>query len=204
MLALPRRLCLLAALSVLFAAPLPSATTTNPPQHIPSQRQQVTGVSNFSKVTPHLYRGAQPHGAGYQELKKMGVDMVVDFRLSGSDQEKKDVTGQGMQYVSIPWHCLFPRDKHFAQFLKLLRQNPDKTIFVHCRYGDDRTGMMIAAYRMAFEGWSAADAFKEMAKFGFHRVVCPSLSSYEKSFPERLQKNPDFKDFRPQPNNSSH
>ena len=68
----------------------------------------------------------------------------------------------------------------FAQFLTLLRKNPGKKIFVHSRLGDDRTGMMIASYRMAQEGWSAEKAEKEMEKFGFsfthRRLICPGLS----------------------------
>ena len=62
------------------------------------------------------------------------------------------------------------------------------------RYGDDRTGMMIAAYRMAVEGWTAEEARKEMNAFGFHNVICASLVGYEKSFPERLKKSSAFKD----------
>ena len=160
--------------------------------HAPATRSRVIGVSHFAKVTPFLYRGGQPHATGYQELKKMGVDIVVDLRLSGSGKEKVQVTKLGMEYVSIPWHCLFPKDETFARFLKLLRDNPNKKIFVHCRYGDDRTGMAIAAYRMAMEGWTAAEARNEMNKFGFHKVVCASLVGYQKSFPQRLKKNPAF------------
>ena len=104
-----------------------------------------------------------------------------------------------MRYVAIPWHCPFPHDEAFARFLKLVRDNPDKKIFVHCRLGDDRTGMMIAAYRMADEGWSADRAMREMQQFGFsraHHVICPTLASYEKDFPRHLKTNPAFKGLR--------
>jgi protein-tyrosine phosphatase len=67
-------------------------------------------------------------------------------------------------------------------------------VFVHCRYGDDRTGMMIAAYRMAVEGWTPEEARQEMEKFGFHPMICPSLGPYEHKFAERLSNNPAFKD----------
>jgi len=68
---------------------------------------------------------------------------------------------------------------------------------VHCRLGDDRTGMMIAAYRMAVEGWSADDAMLEMQHFGFtraHHFICPRLGPYEQAFPSRLKSDPVFKD----------
>jgi len=75
-------------------------------------------------------------------------------------------------------------------------------VFVHCRLGDDRSGMMIAAYRMAAQGWSADDAMLEMKYFGFtraHYFICPRLSSYEHSFPERLKNNPAFEGVRSLP-----
>jgi len=66
--------------------------------------------------------------------------------------------------------------------------------------GDDRTGMMIASYRMAKQGWSAEKAEKEMEKFGFsfthRRLICPGLSSYEENFPQRFKTSPAFRDLR--------
>jgi len=166
--------------------------------HAMARKMTVIGVGNFGEVTPHLYRGGQPKGTGYEHLKEMGIDIVVDGRLTGKDKEKKDVTKAGMKFVPVPWHCLFPRDAVFAKFLKVMRDNPDKKIFVHCRYGDDRTGMMIAAYRMAVDGWTPEEARKEMDKFGFHRMVCPSLEFYEKKFPDHLKNSRDFRDLRSQ------
>ena len=150
------------------------------------------GVGDFAEVTPTLYRGGQPSRVGYEALARMGVNIVVDARLSGKGDERKNVEKAGMQYVAIPWHCLFPKDDVFVRFLALLRDNPGKKVFVHCRYGDDRTGMMIAAYRMSVEGWSADEALKEMDEFGFHHVVCHSLNEYERDFPEHLKQNPAF------------
>jgi len=172
-----------------------SGTKSQSP-HSPAPRITLIGVGNFGEVTPTLYRGGQPKPAGFEGLAKMGINIVVDVRLSGRDKERKGVEKLGMQFVEIPWHCLVPKDETFVRFLTLLRQNPDKKVFVHCRYGDDRTGMMIAAYRMAVEGWTPEEARKEMQKFGFHRLVCPSLVPYEKNFPERLKKDPAFQALR--------
>jgi tyrosine-protein phosphatase SIW14 len=162
-------------------------------EHSPAKKLTLPGVKNFGEVTPLLYRGAQPSPEGFKALAGMGIDIVVDARLSGKDAERKIVTGAGMQYVSIPWHCLFPKDKKIAQFLAVLRDNPKKKVFVHCRYGDDRTGMMIAAYRMAAENWTPEEAWKELQKFGFNHTLCFPLGSYEKSFPEHLKQNAELR-----------
>lgn len=170
------------------------------PQHSIGQRRKFEGVGNFGEVTPMLYRGAQPSHQGFQALARMGIDLVVDVRGTERASEGEEVRKLGMQYVSIPWHCLSPKDQTFVRFLQLVHDNPGKKIFVHCRLGNDRTGMTIAAYRMAAQGWSAQEALREMEAFGFtkvHRIMCPDLESYEKHFPEHLRTNPAFEGLRP-------
>ena len=169
-------------------------------QHAMGIRMALKEIPNFGQVTPKLYRGGLPIGGGIQALKKLGVEIVVDLRGGNNTSEKAAVTEAGMQYVSIPSHCPFPRDAPFARFLKLIRENPGKKVFVHCRLGDDRTGMTVAAYRMAEEGWTADEALKEMRAFGFnylHQGICPGMESYEQSFPQRLKKSPAFRDLPP-------
>ena len=122
----------------------------------------------------------------------------MDLRRS-RESERELVNKLRVQYVAMPWHCPFPRDDAFPRFLTLLPQNPAKKVFAHCRLGDDRAGMTIAAYRMAEQGWTALDAMKEMEAYGFsssHHLICPSLSPYEASFSRRFRTNPVFHSLR--------
>lgn len=189
------------AVSLLTVTLCAAQTQSSPPtQRQMGSRKNYHGLPNFGEVTPNLFRGGQPGVDGLKHLKSMGVSIVVDMRGSKSSHEKNVVHELGMDYISLPWHCPFPRDEPFAKLLKLIKDNPDKKIFVHCRLGDDRTGMAIAAYRMALEGWSADEAMKEMELFGFtgvHHMICPRLAPYEQSFPERLKKDEAFKDLHP-------
>jgi tyrosine-protein phosphatase SIW14 len=166
------------------------------PQHTIGIKTKARGIPNFGQVASNLYRGAQPSEEGLAALKKMGVEVVVDLRRGRNAKEESQVTKLGMKYVGIPTSCPYPGDQPYAAFLKVIRENPGRKIFVHCRLGDDRTGMAVAAYRMADEGWSAAEAMKEMQAFGFtvmHHVMCPGLAEYEGKFPERLKKSPAFR-----------
>ena len=160
----------------------------------------LAGVSNFGEVTPTLYRGAHPTEAGFERLAELGIQVVVDVRGSPNEDERKQLAKLGMQYVSIPWRCFHPQDRRIAQFLKLVQESRGKKIFVHCRLGDDRTGLMIATYRMAEQEWTAEEALKEMEAYGFnwfhHYLICPGLASYEASFPRRFEKSPAFQDLR--------
>jgi hypothetical protein len=166
--------------------------------HAPARKLKIRGIQQFGQVTPTLYRGAQPSEEGFANLRKLGIDIVVDLRGSRAT-ERRVVTRLGMKYIPLPWHCYSPRDEHFARFLTLLRDNPSKKVFVHCRLGDDRTGMEIAAYRMAEQGWTPEEARKEMAVYGvnwFHRGICPRLGTYERHFPERFRTSPAFRELR--------
>jgi tyrosine-protein phosphatase SIW14 len=173
--------------------------THRPPADTPAEVIGKELIPGFAAITPALYRGAQPRQHGFEALAKMGIQIVVDLR-GDRDDERAEVTNLGMQYVSMHWQRSFPKDRIFADFLTLIRKNPGKKIFVHCRVGDDRTGMMIAAYRMAEEGWTAKQAMEEMTKYGFSfvhsRLICPRLSEYEEHFPEHFATKPEFEELR--------
>jgi len=171
-----------------------------PQQHTVARKSIVDGVPNFAEVTPQLYRGALPDSEGLDQLAKMGVAVVVDLRAGQHDAERERVTKLGMEYVAIPWECSRPNDKDVARFLSFIRDNPDKTVFVHCRYGIDRTGMMIAAYRMSVQEWTAEEAMTEMEDFGFsylHHYTCPRLVQYEANFPATFRTDPEFQNLQP-------
>jgi len=164
------------------------------------QKLQIAGVHNAGKITDFLYRGAQPKEAGLSELKLLGVTTIVDLR--GEDQEKvtwerNRAESLGMRFVHIPvsgWSP--PTDEQVVQFLSLFRGEPGQRIFVHCRFGDDRTGVLVATYRMAFEKWSAEQAMKEMYFFGFNGFWHPAMKSFVRDFPARLNSSPALASLR--------
>ena len=174
------------------AEPLPAERTI-------ARKLAVKGVPKLGEVSPTLYRGAQPTRQGFQKLAEMGISIVVDLRIRGREGERQEVTKFGMRFVALPWNCFHPEDTDIARFLKLLHDNRGKKVFVHCQTGDDRTGMIIAAYRIAEEGWTAKEAMKEMEAYGFtssHHLICPGLAAYEARFPERFKTSPAFRDLR--------
>jgi tyrosine-protein phosphatase SIW14 len=170
------------------------------PQHMFAKMISVNGIPRFGEVSPQLYRGAQPSSEGIEFLAKMGVEIIVNLRPGDHPEEEAEAGRLGMRYVSIPWQCYHPNDTAIANFLHVLRENPDKKIFVHCELGSDRTGMSIAAYRMSVQGWSADDAMKEMQAYGFtssHHLTCRGLAGYEQAFPRAFESHLDFLSLRP-------
>ena len=170
------------------------------------QKLHVQGVPNAGKITDILYRGAQPREAGLTQLKAMGITTIVDLRLEDRDAiswEQKRVELLGMHFVHIPvngWDP--PTDEQVVQFLSVLRDNPAQKIFVHCHYGDDRTGVFIAVFRMVSEKWPAEQAIKEMFFFGFNGRWHPSMKTFVQDFPSRMNTAPGLAALRapaPQP-----
>ncbi len=126
-------------------------------------------VHNFAKVTDRIYRGGEPELVGLQELGAMGIKIDVDLREAGeaSDFERKQAEKLGMKYVAVPMNgFLAPSNEQMEKVLFLLMQEKSDPIFVHCRRGKDRTGTVIACYRIQHDGWSNAAALAEARKFG--------------------------------------
>jgi protein-tyrosine phosphatase len=162
----------------------------------------VEGIRNFGQVTPRLYRGAQPAGKGYELLEKMGVDIIVDFRNEKDliERERQSVEARHIRFISIPWSALHdPRTEEVRRFFEILRENPEKRIFVHCEVGADRTGTMVALYRIAGQGWTADDAVREMKAYHFHSFWFTHLGRYVEKFPQQLASDAALRSVVPTP-----
>jgi len=154
------------------------------PKTVPSRqpllpRNDIPGLPNYAKVSEALHRGAQPTPEGFAELKRIGVKTVIDLRALHSDQYK--LQGTGLQYVRIYCKAWHPEDEDVVKFLQVVRDPKNQPVFVHCQHGADRTGMMVAAYRVVEQGWSVEDAAKELDRFGFH-TIWTDIAKYLKSF----------------------
>jgi tyrosine-protein phosphatase SIW14 len=185
---------------------LPSVSFAQNPSAAPAKQETpgtlgekitVRGVHNAGKINDHLYRGAQPDVIGLSELKNLGVNIIVDLRresTSTMNEEKARATTIGVRFVSIPLGGFSnPTSEQLAQFFSLVREDPQPTIFVHCQFGEDRSGVFVAAYRIAFDHWTADQAMAEMLHFGFNHNWHPAMRAYVRSLPEKLQSDPVLK-----------
>jgi protein tyrosine phosphatase (PTP) superfamily phosphohydrolase (DUF442 family) len=168
-----------------------------------AEKMKVEGIKDFGKVNEYLYRGGQPKPEGIEELKKLGIDTIVDLRGERHGlmkRERAHAESLGMKLVNLPgtgWTA--PKDKQIAEFFALMSMQPRRKIFVHCWFGGDRDGMFIAAYRIAFDGWTPDEAIHEMHAFHYKVFLHPNMKWYVRGFPERLAKSPELAAYRDVP-----
>lgn len=156
----------LAFLALALSLPaLPADVAT--PGRVPSIFE-VPGIPNFHQVNDHVLRGGQPATEAWPNLAKLGVKTVVDLRREDEHStaaEAQAVTAAGMTYINVPMKgVVAPTNEQIAKVLALL--NSEDRVFVHCHRGADRTGAVIACYRIAHDRWAPKQALSEAKSFG--------------------------------------
>ncbi len=143
-----------------------AATASRPAQW--AQAVKKNGLPNFFQITPNFFRGAQPKAAGAQEIENLGIKTVVSLRAFHDDV--KQLPKGNFEQVSIRFKTWHAEDEDVIKFLKIVTDPARGPVMVHCLHGSDRTGTMVAVYRLAVEGWSKDDAITEMVNggYGYH------------------------------------
>jgi protein tyrosine/serine phosphatase len=132
-------------------------------------------IRNFCVVAPGtIWRGERPTSADAKWLVEHDVGSIVSLQLD--DQRAFETAPvaanleRSIAYFPVtgfdPLQMLSRShlDHHVAHFLAILRQAP-KPVYLHCRAGVDRAGVLIAAYRVLVEGLSREQAMAELARF---------------------------------------
>ena len=131
-----------------------------------------TALLHFYQVDERVYRGGQPTEEGFKRLAAMGIKTIVSLRAhrlrdAARRREKDLVESLGMRWVSLPMRMYWrPSESQVRTFLALADDPDDAPVFVHCQHGEDRTGSLIAVYRVARQGWAPARAYAEARTLG--------------------------------------
>jgi protein-tyrosine phosphatase len=89
-----------------------------------------------------------------------------------------------MKYVNIPMTGLAaPTEAQMSKILGIL-EGDSGPVFVHCKRGADRTGAVIASYRIDHDGWNNANALSEAKARGMTPFQFPRMS-YIRAFQPR-------------------
>jgi hypothetical protein len=158
-----------------------------------------SGILNFCVVRPDvLWRGGKPDTNGAAWLMQHGVRTIVNLELIRDDKSvfagarmADGGTYQADYFRIRDWQPLSKwapsvLDERIAHFLAIVSEQP-KPIYVHCLFGLDRTGVMVAAYRMLVEGAGTEQAIEEMRRY--HPPWFAANAQYLRGLvPERREK----------------
>jgi tyrosine-protein phosphatase SIW14 len=147
-------------------------------------------LPNFNMVSDQILRGGQPSDDGFKKLAERGVKTVVDLRSTDEHSiphEKQIVEAAGMRFVSIPMRGIgAPTQEQVSRALSVLEDNNNWPVFVHCRRGSDRTGTVLACYRISHDHWKNQKALEEAKTYGlssFERAMRSFIEHFKSAYP---------------------
>lgn len=172
-----RKKLLFPLLMVVSIAAVPSVLADEPaasPQQMKAEIaiDSVPSVTKFDQVSAVLYRSAQPSYKGLQELKKAGIKTIISLRHNRTQflLEKLQAERLGMKFEHLPLDGIHkPKQETIQKFFEIVRNPANQPCLVHCEFGMDRTGCMVAIYRQEEQKWTAKAAYDEMVRKGFEK-----------------------------------
>lgn len=127
------------------------------------------GIRHFGKVDGRIYRGETPTEKTFHTLERLGVKTIVDLRMvskRGAAAEAALARAHGMTYTNLPLPGLGrPRPLKIRRVLNYI-YSVSGPLYLFCRRGCDRTGLVIACYRIEHDHWSHQAALQEAVRYG--------------------------------------
>lgn len=130
----------------------------------------------ISKVATNIYRGPRPKDLSdllpykidtIADLESGVYDLVQVYSETYKEQYVQFPADFGMRYYHMPCSDIFPpRREYILKCLELMQSGC--VIFIHCLSGVDRTGFVVAVYRMRVQGWTYEQALAEWKSMGRH------------------------------------
>ncbi len=149
---------------------------------------EAEGLTNLFWISDILYRSGQPSEGGLTSAKALGIQTILSLQLVNLDTtyEEKEQTGLALEHVSlVPWYVT---EEELVEAMQII-WHAEKPVLVHCLHGSDRTGLIVALYRILFEGWTREMALYEMTEggFGYHDEFHNLVETLETLDLERLR-----------------
>jgi protein tyrosine/serine phosphatase len=126
-------------------------------------------LPNFGRVNERLYRGGQPQTGGIQKLASLGINTIINLRADDERAlaEEREAKLEGLRYFNVPFKTWSrPSDSQVDRVLSLINATENGVVFVHCHRGRDRTGTVVAIYRLSQDRWTLREAKREANRFG--------------------------------------
>ena len=98
--------------------------------------------------------------------------------VPGKDGQKRIIKNDRIREYECGVNAGMMKQADLVRALKIIKEAP-RPLLIHCLHGSDRTGTVVAAYRIVFQGWTPEQAVTEMEhpRYGMHKFFYPNLST---------------------------
>ncbi|MHC1778023.1 MAG: dual specificity protein phosphatase family protein [Lentimicrobium sp.] len=154
-----------------------------------ADKVELSGFDNLYKVDKDLYRSEQPGNREMALLDSLGIMTIVNLRRFSNDKHEAKGTGLGLQQIKMNASAILYDDIITGMNILLKSEKP---VLVHCLHGSDRTGCLVAVYRMVQSGWTREEAIDEFLNggFGYHEHWFPGILDFLETIDiEKLRKD---------------
>lgn len=145
---------------------------------IAKPRPPVIYPTNFHVVEEgKLYRSGQPNAKEMKALEQLGVKTIFNLRYRINNRREMKNTNLISKRLKLKAQAI--TFQNMVDGLTLIRDS-EGPVLVHCLHGSDRTGCLVACYRMVFQNWSREEAIKEflLEEMGYNYRWFPNLLTF--------------------------
>ena len=151
-------------------------------------KEQNADLPNFYRINENLYRGGQPTADGVRKLAALGIRTIINFRDARESlhRERQHAEEHGLHFINLHLSNWFAStDEEIHKIIEVIRNPAHHPVFIHCKRGADRTGTVVAVYRMLFDGWTDREANREakLRGIGWWQVW---MKDYIKAYYKRM------------------
>lgn len=192
------------SLLVKIPEPLPPIANSKSVKPLTNAEKVAYLFSNLGEVCPGVaYRTNDPNRRVLDFLaERVDLGHIVDLMGRPDPEEKAFIEARGGTYTHLRMSAGRPPTprKILAMIRVTLRAQADsRPLLIHCRAGADRAGVMVAIWRMLFQGVTDRERLKWESLYHFHlKPVYPNVERFIELFPVELFRpfvdNPEWLD----------
>ena len=143
-------------------------------------------IENFYQIDDEFFRSGNPSPEAFGELETLGIMEVINLQTYHNDKDEAE--GSAVKLLRVKMNAHNIKEDDVIEVLRLIKNRSGK-ILVHCKHGSDRTGLIVAMYRIVFQEWSKEDATDELINggYGHHRIFRNIPKFIEKTDIQRIK-----------------
>ncbi|ELA09364.1 hypothetical protein MOMA_03140 [Moraxella macacae 0408225] len=162
------------ALAVIVIAATACAIPPLPEPRPSHWAKLIEADSNFYQVDDQLFRSEQMLSEDINLLKSQNIHAIINLRYFNRDENEEQLNNKNFTLINHPLKTWAVTPEQLAKILLEIdnQQKLGKKVLVHCYHGSDRTGIVIAMYRIIQQNWTIEQAKQEMLQggYGYHSI----------------------------------